>query len=74
MTKIWIDHEQWKGCGLCTTACPKQILKLSNHRFNQKGYHTVELIDDDACIHCGMCTIICPDCAILLKEVVQTNN
>ena len=29
MTKIWIDHEQCKGCGLCTTACPKQILKLS---------------------------------------------
>ena len=39
MTKIWIDHEQCKGCGLCTTACPKQILKLSNHRFNQKDVY-----------------------------------
>ena len=39
MAKIIINEELCKGCGLCTTVCPKQILELSKDKLNSKGYH-----------------------------------
>ncbi|MEG1777866.1 MAG: 4Fe-4S binding protein [Angelakisella sp.] len=64
MTKAIIDENVCKGCGLCVTACPKNLLKLTETRINAKGYNPVELTDREACIGCAMCAIICPDSAI----------
>ncbi len=63
MAEVKIDFERCKGCELCTTVCPKNILKLSK-RMNKKGYLVIEMLDKEKCIGCGMCALICPDIAI----------
>lgn len=62
MTKIAIDAERCKGCGLCAEVCPKEVLKMSNC-LNQAGYHPA-MISSDECVGCTDCAIICPDVAI----------
>ena len=37
MPKIEIDELRCKGCGLCTIACPKNLIDLSN-QINNHGY------------------------------------
>jgi 2-oxoglutarate ferredoxin oxidoreductase subunit delta len=58
---VVIDVDRCKGCGLCTTVCPAHILRLSEGRFNAKGYHPVEVTDPEACTGCAMCATMCPD-------------
>ncbi len=67
MATTTIKETICKGCGLCVTACPKKILRLSPDRLNEKGYAPAELTDSDKCIACGFCFTICPDCAITIK-------
>ena len=64
MQKVTISESLCKGCGLCVTACPKNIVELAKEKLNAKGYHPAEVINQDACISCAMCAIMCPDCAI----------
>jgi 2-oxoglutarate ferredoxin oxidoreductase subunit delta len=61
--KVVVNEERCKGCGLCTAACPKGIMKLSE-KINAAGYHPAMCIDQDACISCAMCAMNCPDVAI----------
>jgi 2-oxoglutarate ferredoxin oxidoreductase subunit delta len=58
---VIIDEDRCKGCGLCVSVCPQHILKLSDDRFNAKGYRPVEVTDRDQCTGCAMCATICPD-------------
>ncbi|MDD6919628.1 MAG: 4Fe-4S binding protein [Eubacteriales bacterium] len=59
--KLTIRTDRCKGCKLCVSVCPKQILALEEVKVNAKGYHNVYVVDQDACIACGSCGIICPD-------------
>lgn len=61
--KVIFNEERCKGCELCTTVCPKGIIKMAM-RLNNRGYHPAEVIDQDACISCGMCAQMCPDVVI----------
>ena len=36
MAKVTFDVERCKGCGLCETVCPKQIIALSKEKINAK--------------------------------------
>lgn len=63
MKKIDINTERCKGCQICTTVCPKNILKMSEE-INHKGYHPVKIIDNEQCISCGLCAMVCPDLVI----------
>jgi len=64
MSRIVVLEEKCKGCLLCTTVCPKQILQKSG-RFNRQGYEVVEMNSDAAkCTGCASCGIICPDVAL----------
>lgn len=58
---VFIDEDRCKGCGLCTTVCPQNILKLTEERFNAKGHRPVEVTNPEACTGCAMCAIMCPD-------------
>lgn len=62
---IVIDQERCKGCSLCTTVCPKDLLVMDEHKINAKGYHPAMLSDPNhECTGCSICTVICPDVAI----------
>ena len=63
MSRAVFLEERCKGCLLCSTVCPKKIIRLSS-RFNRQGYKAAELTDESACTGCASCALICPDCAI----------
>ncbi|MBK8026799.1 MAG: 4Fe-4S binding protein [Chloroflexi bacterium] len=64
---VVIDQERCKGCQLCTTVCPQNVLLLSPELLNAKGYHPA-LLDEtfNACTGCGVCAVICPDACIVV--------
>lgn len=68
MSKVFIFEDTCKGCGLCTTVCPKKILEIDKEKLNSKGYHPAGCIDEDACIGCASCAKICPDVAIEVEK------
>lgn len=64
MPTIVIDEDTCKGCELCTTVCPKDLVKMGKH-FNAKGYHPSKLVDpEEECTGCTLCALMCPDVAI----------
>jgi 2-oxoglutarate ferredoxin oxidoreductase subunit delta len=64
-----IDEARCKGCKLCVSVCPQEILAISS-RLNEKGYLVAEVVDADGCTGCGMCAIICPDvCFTVYRQV-----
>lgn len=68
MAKLTLKTAYCKGCSLCVTACPKKILRLSKDKMNEKGYHPIEITDQDACIGCAFCAMMCPDCVIKVEK------
>ena len=69
MSRIVIDEEQCKGCGLCTLVCPYDLVRISNH-FNEKGYRPAELVDTEGrCTACASCATMCPDVAITVYRM-----
>ena len=60
---ILVDRERCKGCGVCTAACPMNVLALSKE-VNSKGYPVAEMANPDACTGCASCGISCPDACI----------
>lgn len=65
--KITVDQELCKGCYLCISVCPQNVIAVSNH-INQQGYYPAVFNesneDDKGCIACVRCATICPDIAI----------
>jgi 2-oxoglutarate ferredoxin oxidoreductase subunit delta len=65
MSRIEIEEIRCKGCGLCTTACPRQLIVLSD-RINYQGYTPAQINDQDKCTGCALCAEMCPDLAIVV--------
>jgi 2-oxoglutarate ferredoxin oxidoreductase subunit delta len=80
MSRIVIDENRCKGCGLCTTVCPFDLIRMAEH-FNAKGYRPAEYIGrppgvhrnapasdatDRQCTGCANCATMCPDVAIVV--------
>ena len=65
--RITVDEELCKGCYLCISVCPNEVIFISD-RLNQQGYYPVEFKENEKdgkrCIACIMCATICPDVAI----------
>jgi 2-oxoglutarate ferredoxin oxidoreductase subunit delta len=62
--KIEIDVCRCKGCGLCTIACPRMLLKLSDESTCESGYASVSISSQDKCAGCALCAGMCPSIAI----------
>jgi 2-oxoglutarate ferredoxin oxidoreductase subunit delta len=68
MPYIKIDEARCKGCGLCTTACPKKLVTLSDTP-NSLGLNMAVFTDQEKCTGCSLCAEMCPDVAIcVFKE------
>ena len=65
-----IDQDRCKGCGLCVTICPKNVLEISD-QVNTKGYFPAFRARPDDCIYCAMCCTMCPDVAIDISEEAE---
>lgn len=66
--KITIDRELCKGCTMCISLCPKNLITTSS-KLNRKGYFPAEYMEmeekeNHACTGCTICAIVCPDVAI----------
>jgi len=68
MAKVTFNEERCKGCELCTTVCPKQIVKMATDRLNSKGFPPAEVVEMDKCIGCAFCATMCPDCVITVER------
>ncbi len=69
--KVTFFQDICKGCGLCTTACPVNIVVIDKDKINIKGYHPATVSDPDKCIGCGNCATICPDVAIKVERITE---
>ncbi|SKA12466.1 4Fe-4S binding protein [Selenihalanaerobacter shriftii] len=63
MAEVKFSQDRCKGCELCTTVCPKDIVVMADE-INIKGFHPAAVTDVDECIACGFCANICPDVVI----------
>lgn len=70
MPYITIDENRCKGCGLCTTVCPHDLLAIAG-KLNGMGYPVVQFGDAERCIGCAICARICPDVAIMVYREEQ---
>jgi len=61
---VKFNVDKCKGCELCVSVCPKNILAISTTDVNAKGYHPASITDMESCIGCASCATICPDCVI----------
>ena len=68
MPKVTIDSEACKGCGLCVSVCPKNILMMSEDKINKKGVHYARMTDQQKCVGCAFCALMCPDCVIKVER------
>ncbi len=68
---IEVDELYCKGCELCVTACPKEVIALDMDRLTPKGYHPAHLAAE-GCTGCGICAVVCPDAALTVyRHVTQ---
>lgn len=67
---VVINEVRCKGCTLCTSVCPQDVLTMADERLNAKGYHPVAYNDPQGhCTGCALCAVICPDvCITVYRE------
>lgn len=68
MAKVTFKTDICKGCGLCVSACPKNLIIIENTKINKKGYSPAEITDQEQCIGCAFCATMCPDCVITVEK------
>lgn len=60
---IVISSELCKGCELCMSFCPKNVISQSN-KLNAAGYQWAVFNDNGECTGCAICALVCPEVAI----------
>jgi len=67
VSRVTIEKNRCKGCGLCVSTCPKQVLAMSKE-INDKGYFYAHPANPSACTGCRFCALMCPDVAICIEQ------
>ena len=65
---VLVNTDRCKGCELCITACPTNVLAMSK-QVNAKGYNYAYMENEDVCIGCASCGIVCPDGCITVYKI-----
>ena len=68
INRVTIAESVCKGCALCVSACPKQIMMMNREKLGSKGYYPATLTDTTQCTACAVCATICPDSAITVEK------
>ncbi|MDX9916418.1 MAG: 4Fe-4S binding protein [Gudongella sp.] len=68
---VTFEEDLCKGCGLCVSVCPVNIITLDTGRMNRKGYYPAAIAaeDMDKCIACVNCGMVCPDLVITVERL-----
>lgn len=66
--RVEFRENMCKGCALCASVCPKNIIILDNNRTNSSGYNPAMVTNMDECIGCGNCAMMCPDSVITVER------
>jgi len=67
---IVVDSERCKGCEVCLTACPTDVIRMASE-VNGKGYHFAYMEYPENCTGCTNCAVVCPDGAISVYRVKE---
>ena len=67
---IVVDVERCKGCDVCVSNCPFDVLQLSKD-VNTKGYTYSYMLNPDNCTGCTSCGYVCPDGCITVYRVKE---
>lgn len=68
---VTFNQDLCKGCELCTTVCPVDIVVMNKEKINVKGYHPATVSEMDKCIGCANCATICPDTVIEVERIIE---
>ncbi len=63
MERVIFREDRCKGCEVCISVCPQDIIALDN-RINKLGYRPAVVADQAACTSCTLCAKVCPDAVI----------
>ena len=66
---VYFEVDRCKGCELCTSVCPVDIVVIDRRQINRKGYNPATVTDMDRCIACANCATICPDLVIRVERI-----
>ena len=69
--KLVFNRDKCKGCELCISFCPKNVIELDPDGVNAKGYHPAAAVRQENCIGCTSCAVMCPDCCISIYELEE---
>ncbi len=70
MARVEILTHLCKGCELCASVCPNDVLFISAE-VNKRGHLVVAVRDEVACSGCGNCAAMCPDAAIVILDEAE---
>jgi len=68
MAMATINIERCKGCGICVSVCPKDVLGFDQDILNSKGYCPATALRPDDCTGCAACARMCPECVITVDR------
>lgn len=67
---IEVDTARCKGCDICVTSCPFDVLRMSKE-VNEKGYTYSYMLNPDNCTGCASCGLVCPDGCIRVYRIKE---